>query len=30
VNFDSLNDQAVTVSERDSMQQVRIGISAQG
>jgi hypothetical protein len=29
VNFDSLNDQAVTVRERDSMQQVRIGI-AQG
>jgi hypothetical protein len=29
VNFDSLNDQAVTVRERDSMQQVRIGIMAQ-
>jgi glycyl-tRNA synthetase len=26
VDFDSLNDQAVTVRERDSMQQVRIGI----
>jgi glycyl-tRNA synthetase len=28
VDFDSLNDQAVTVRERDSMQQVRIGIDA--
>jgi glycyl-tRNA synthetase len=28
VNFDSLNDQAVTVRERDSVQQVRIGIGA--
>lgn len=28
VNFGSLNDQAVTVRERDSMQQVRIGIGA--
>jgi hypothetical protein len=30
VNFDSLNDQAVTVREHDSMQEVRIGIGAQG
>jgi glycyl-tRNA synthetase len=30
VNFDSLNDKAVTVRERDSMQEVRIGIGAQG
>jgi hypothetical protein len=28
VNFDSLNDHAVRVRERDSMQQVRIGIGA--
>jgi glycyl-tRNA synthetase len=28
VDFDSLNDQAVTVRERDSMQQARIGIDA--
>jgi glycyl-tRNA synthetase len=28
VDFDSLTDQAVTVRERDSMQQVRIGIDA--
>src|SRR5262249_1446322 len=28
VDFDSLNDQAVTVRERDSMGQVRIGIDA--
>jgi glycyl-tRNA synthetase len=28
VDFDSLTDQAVTVRERDSMQQVRVGIDA--
>jgi glycyl-tRNA synthetase len=28
VDFDSLEDQAVTVRERDSMQQERIGIDA--
>ena len=26
VDFDTLNDQAVTVRERDSMQQERVGI----
>ena len=28
VDFDSLNDQAVTVRERDSMRQDRVGIDA--
>jgi glycyl-tRNA synthetase len=28
VDFDTLNDQAVTVRERDSMKQDRIGISS--
>ena len=28
VNFDSLNDHTLKVRERDSMQQVRIGIGA--
>jgi glycyl-tRNA synthetase len=28
VDFDTLNDQAVTVRERDSMRQDRIGIAA--
>ena len=28
VDFDTLNDQAVTVRERDSMRQERIGIDA--
>ena len=28
VDFETLNDQAVTVRERDSMKQERIGLSA--
>ena len=28
VDFDTLEDQAVTVRERDSMEQVRIGLDA--